>query len=369
MSLTDSDRKEKLAELINLSLIPGIGPSRFYQLVSAFSSISEVLMASETTLATLPGFGAEISRRIRDGQNRQNAQKIVDEIEKLGWRYYLYDDSDYPSPLKEIPDRPPYLFYLGEYRETDNLAIAIVGSRSTSEEGRLFAENLAGTLAENGVTVISGMARGTDTSAHRGALNAGGRTIAVFGCSLETIYPPEGRELAKKIIEKGAIFSEYLPGTVPFGPNFPKRNRIISGLSQGVVIIEAAERSGALSTAGHALSQNREVFAVPGSPRLETSKGTNRLIKEGAKLLTSVEDIFSELPRLKGEVKAQQARLVAELTATEEKVIQLFASGPVHLDALSRQMNTPVTELMPILLALELKGLIRELAGKRYILN
>lgn len=348
MSLTDSDRIERLRELITLSRIPGIGPLRFYQLISAFGSPSKVLEASVTELSQISGIGSEIAGRIKGTQERKEAEGITEEIVKLGWKYFLHDDPDYPRPLYEIPDRPPYLFYMGDYRAEDFLAIAIVGSRTTSEEGRLFAENLAMALAENGVAVISGMARGTDNAAHRGALNGGGRTFAIFGSSLEIIYPPEGKELARKIVEHGGIFSEYLPGTVPYGPNFPRRNRIISGLSQGVVVIEAAERSGALSTAGHALAQNREVFAVPGSPRLETSKGTNRLIKEGARLLTSVEDIFTELPRLKGQVMVQQAKMAAELTETERKVIQSFASGPVHLDNLARELKTSVPELVPI---------------------
>jgi DNA processing protein len=213
------------------------------------------------------------------------------------------------------------------------------------------------------------MARGIDTAAHRGALNAGGRTIAVFGCSLDIIYPPEGREIGRRIAQSGCLFSEFLPGTKPYGPNFPRRNRIISGLSQGVVIIEAAERSGALSTASHALAQNREIFAVPGSPRHERSAGTNKLIKEGARLLTSIEDIFSELPRLKGKVKAGLADQTIDLNETEKAVINHFADGPIHIDKLSRKLDSPVPELLQVLLALELKGVVKELSGKRYVLS
>jgi len=223
-------------------------------------------------------------------------------------------------------------------------------------------------LAENNVTVISGMARGIDTAAHRGALKSGGRTIAVFGSSLDIIYPPEGREIAEKITQSGCIFSEFLPGTVPYGPNFPKRNRIISGLSQGVVVIEAAEKSGAISTALHAISQNREVFAVPGPPRRESSKGTNMLIKQGAKLLTTIDDIFAELPRLRGNVKARQVENFDNLTDMEKSIIRLFAEGPVHIDKISRKLEKPIPDLLQILLALELKGIIKELSGKRFIL-
>jgi DNA processing protein len=175
--------------------------------------------------------------------------------------------------------------------------------------------------------------------------------------------------MVKKIVSCGCIISEHPPGTIPHGTNFPKRNRIISGLSQGVVVIEAAERSGALSTAGHALRQNREVFAVPGSPRHTTSKGTNNLIKEGATLLVSVEDIFTELPRLKGKVKAKRVEQINDLTQTERDIINLFSDGPVHIDEISRSLGKPVPELLQFLLALELKGIIKELSGKRYVLE
>jgi DNA processing protein len=369
MSLTKRDRKEELIDLITLASIEGVGVNRLYQLTDASGSAGKALSCSISDLTDIPTIGREIASRIKENQNREKACQVVEEIIKRQWGFYLFNDPDYPSPLKNIADRPPYLFYLGDYREADTNAIAIVGSRTASEEGRLFAENLASALAENSVTVVSGMARGIDLSAHRGVLKTGGRTIAVFGSSLDIIYPPEGKETARKIVESGAIFSELLPGTMPYGPNFPKRNRIISGLSQGVVVIEAAERSGALSTAGHALIQNREVFAVPGSPRSEMSRGTNKLIKEGAKLLTSIEDIFVELPRLKGRVTVEQVRKMDDLTATEQKIIQLFAEGPLQIDILSRRLNTPVPDLLQVLLALELKGIIKELSGKRYILN
>ncbi|SYZ72996.1 DNA processing protein [Candidatus Zixiibacteriota bacterium] len=367
--MTGKDRKERLADLITLTEIDGVGPARLFQLIGLFGSAEKVLGASVAELTDLPGIGRSIASNIKETQERQRAGTVVADIEKKGWKFFLFDEPDYPEPLQNVSDRPPYLFYFGEYCDGDANGIAIVGSRTASEEGRLFGESLASSLAENNVSVISGMARGIDTSAHRGALDSGGRTIAVLGSSLDFIYPPEGRELARKIVGAGAIMSEFLPGTIPFGPNFPKRNRIISGLSQGVVVIEAAERSGALSTAGHALAQNREVFAVPGSPRSEMSRGTNKLIKSGAKLLTSVDDIFTELPRLKGEVKVRQVLALDDLTDTEKKIIESFSSDPVHIDNLSRMAAVAVPELMQILLALELKGLVKELSGKRYVLN
>jgi len=363
------DRKKILTSLITLNEIEGVGVGRLYHLIDAFGSAEKALDASIAELTEVPGIGREIASSIKERQNRDKAEAIFKKIESRNWCFFLFDDDDYPEPLKTIADRPPYLFYFGDYDDSDHTAIAIVGSRTATEEGRLFAENLAAQLAESGITVVSGMARGVDTAAHRGAINAGGRTLAVFGSSLDVIYPPEGRSLAENIIRSGALFSEYLPGTEPYGSNFPRRNRIISGLSQGVVVIEAAQRSGALSTAGHALMQNREVFAVPGPPRSVTSKGTNKLIKDGASLLTSIEDIFEALPRLKGKVVARRVEEIEDLTKLEKDILQYFTGNPVHVDKLARDTETPMPDLLQVLLALELKGIVRELSGKRFMLN
>lgn len=363
------DRKKHLADLIALNEIEGVGVGRLYQFIDAFGSAERALDASVSELTDVSGIGRETATAVKERQDRNRADALVEKIHSLNWKYFIFDDPDYPEPLKNIHGRPPYLFYLGDYHEEDNSAIAIVGSRTATEEGRSFAENLAMQLTDNGVTVVSGMARGIDTAAHRGAINNNGRTVAVFGSSLDVIYPPESRNLAAKIIGRGCIMSEYLPGTEPFGPNFPRRNRIISGLSQGVVVIEAAERSGALSTAGHALAQNRDVFAVPGAPRAMTSRGTNKLIKEGATLLTSLDDIFEAIPRLKGKVMVRQAVKVEDLTDLEKNILNCFSGDAVHVDKLSRETKTPVPDLLQVLLALELKGVVRELSGKRFILN
>ncbi len=369
MSLTDKNRKELLIDLIVLGQIDGIGVRRIHQLLATIGSAEKVLGSPVSLLADIPGISRAVASRIKENQNRKKAEEIADRIEKLDWRYFLYSDPNYPTALKNIHDPPVYLFYKGTFTEADNNSIAIVGSRSASENGRIFAENTAAALAENGITVVSGMARGLDTCAHRGALRTNGRTLAVFGSSLDIIYPPEGRETARKIVASGAIISEFLPETIPIGPNFPRRNRIISGLSQAIIVIEAAEKSGALSTANHALEQNREVFAVPGSPRLATSKGTNRLLKEGAAILTSVEDLFEQLPRLKGNLKIVKIQKELELTKSEKMIVDLFDENPIHIDIMSREVNRPVPDLMPILLALELKGIVKELSGKRYILD
>jgi len=369
MNFTDKNRKELLIDLIILSQIDGVGIKRIHQLIAMIGSAEKVLNSPVSLLADIPGIGREVASRIKENQDRKKAEEIADKVEKLRWDYFLFSDPDYPAPLKNIPDPPVYLFYKGNYIEADSNAMAVVGSRSASENGRVFAENIAMELAENGITIVSGMARGIDTCAHRGALKANGRTLAVFGSSLDIIYPPEGRNTAREIVGSGALFSEFLPGTIPLGPNFPRRNRIISGLAQGLIVIEAAERSGALSTANHALAQNREIFAVPGSPRSATSKGTNRLLKEGAAVLTSVDDIFEQLPRLKGDLKIGKIKREIELTESEKMIVDLFDENPIHIDILSREVSRPVPDLMPILLALELKGIVKELSGKRYILD
>jgi DNA processing protein len=369
MNLTDTDRRQKLIDLITLNEIEGIGNNRIYQLITGFGTPGKVLEASIAQLTDLPGIGRSLASKIREEQNLDKAQQIAAKIAGLGWNFFLYDDSDYPRPLMNLTDRPVYLFYIGEYRPDDTNAIAIVGSRLASENGILFSGSLARELVGHKVTIVSGMARGIDTAAHRGALDAQGRTLAVFGCSLDVIYPPENRSLAQRIAASGCLFSEFLPATMPIGPNFPRRNRIISGLSQGVVVIEAAEKSGALSTAGHALAQNREVFAVPGPPRAASSRGTNALIKKGAVLLTDINDIFRELPRLKGRSGISRLEKSNELTEIERRVIDLFEDGPIHIDNLIRSLEISVSDLMPVLLALELKGLIKELSGKRFVLN
>ncbi|MFH2037301.1 MAG: DNA-processing protein DprA [Candidatus Zixiibacteriota bacterium] len=369
MGSTASERIEKLTDLITLCSIDGIGAGRCFHLLERFQTVEKILGSSISDLMEVPGIGRELASNIKNKQNRQQSEEHTGKIIELGWKFFIYDEADYPEPLRNISDKPPYLFYLGDYQESDANAIAIVGSRSASEEGRHFAAKLAIELAENNITVVSGLARGIDIAAHRGSLHGNGRTIAVFGSSLDIIYPPEGRDMARQIMDSGCLISEHLPGTTPFGANFPKRNRIISGLSQGVVVIEAAQRSGALSTAGHALKQNREVFAVPGPPRHETSKGTNQLIKEGATLLTSVDDIFTELPRLKGEIRVNRIKEISDLTDSERDILNLFDNEPVHIDKISRKLEKPVSELMQILLALELKGIIKELSGKRYILE
>lgn len=367
--LTNSELKEQLTDLIALLRVPGIGRGRYRKLTDHFGSPSAVIGASVSKLAGVPGISRTIATAIKEKANPDEARTLAARVIQLGWTPLFGDSPEYPVPLRQIPEAPPVLFRLGEAYSDDDRMIAIVGTRRATERGKRFTHNLAVELAKAGITVVSGMAEGIDSAAHQGALDGGGKTVAIWGTSLETVYPPVNRPLAKKIAARGAVYSEYLPGTAPDASHFPERNRIISGMSEGVIVVEAGERSGALLTADLALEQGRELFAVPGSPDSARSIGANRLIKRGARLLTSIDDVFEELPRLKGQVAAKKFRQLPDLTELEEKMLKILADGPMQLDQLSRKTGLKVAELMEVLLALELKGVVQELSGKRFVLS
>jgi len=366
--LINSELKEKLTDAIGLLNIQGIGRGRYHRLVKAFGSPSAVLSASVFDLEAVHGISRELASNIKGLYNRDKASQVASRIVQLGWAVLFPGHPEYPQPLLNIPEFPPILFRNGEPASIDDKMIAIVGTRHPTEKGKLFARNLASSLAKMGVIVVSGMAEGIDSAAHNGALQGGGKTVAVWGSSLDIVYPSVNRALAVKITAQGSVYSEYLPATRPDPAYFPERNRIISGLAEGVVVVEAGQKSGALITAAHALEQGRELFAVPGSPDVQMSAGTNALIKEGAKLLTSAEDVFEELPRLKGEVLAKKFTQLPDMTETEKKIVNVFSSGPLQIDQISRTMELPVAELMELLLAMELKGVVREVSGKRFVL-
>ena len=269
--------------------------------------------------------------------------------------------------MKDIYDPPALLYARGEVKKEDELAVAIVGSRKTSAYGREITERIGMDLARHGVTVVSGMARGIDSVAHNGALQGGGRTIAVLGCGVDVIYPSENRNLFHQIIKRGAVLSEFPMGSPPEAGHFPRRNRIISGLCMGVVIVQASAESGSLITAGYALEQGREVFAVPGNVGAEGSRGTNQLIKEGAKLVESSEDILEEiLPqwRREGETVRKAEMAAPSLTEAEKIVCGLLSETPLHIDTIIRESQLDPGSVSSLLLNLELKGLISQWPGK-----
>ncbi len=367
--MTNSEIKDQLTGAIALLNVAGIGGARYEKLIKAFGDTAGVMDASIDKIAQINGISRAQASTIKSEIDFEKAAQIAARIVQLGWTALFLEDGDYPQTLKQIPDAPPILFRLGEPTLHGDKAIAIVGTRLPSESGKMFTYNLAAKLAQEGIIVVSGMAEGIDSAAHRGALEAGGKTVAVWGSSLDIVYPPSNKSLAEEIRLKGAMYSEYFPGTQPDRDTFPRRNRIISGLSLGTIVIEAGEKSGALITANHALEQGRELFAVPGAPDSPRSRGVNNLIKKGARLLTSVEDIFEEMPQLKGEIKVKRFKKLPDLTDAERKIIELFSEGPLQIDQLSRDTRLPISDIMELVLAMELKGVLRELPGKRFVLS
>lgn len=366
--MTSSERNRRIVDTIGLLRVSGIGRGRFLKLTGAFGSPAAVHQASITALTGVPGISRTLATAIKEEYDENAAREIADRIQQLDWTVLFPGDDAYPSALAEIPVPPPILFSVGRPAAREDRLIGIVGTRHPSEHGKRFAYSLSRRLAEAGVIVVSGMAEGIDAAAHQGALDGGGTTVAVWGSSLDVVYPPGNRQLAERIRTDGSVYAEYFPGTSPDRPHFPERNRIISGMSTGIVVIEAGQRSGALITAEHAFRQGRAVFAVPGAPGEAMSIGSNALIKGGGTLITSADDIFEELPALKGAVAARRFARLPDLTGDEKRLIALFADGPQQLDQLSRTAGMPVHELSQYLLALELKGVVQELSGKRFTL-
>ena len=284
-----------LEALLGLYSISGIGPTRMRKLISAFQSPQDVLQAPPEQLIQVEGIDRKTAQKIRAGADDSFVQEQIKLLEKHETKLITYWDAQYPTRLKKIYDPPVFLFYKGNPQYLNLPAIAVVGTRNPSGYGRMISEKFSRELAQRGLSIVSGLARGVDTIAHKTALKVNAKTIAVLGNGLDFIYPPENRQLYADIFENGLIISEYAMATKPDAVNFPKRNRIISGLSLGVLITEAGDKSGALLTALYANDQNREVFAVPGSIVSEKSAGTNKLIRNGAKLTRNVVDILEEL--------------------------------------------------------------------------
>jgi DNA processing protein len=293
-------------------------------------------------------------------------EKVWAKIESQGIKILTWKDEAYPGRLKEIEQPPPVLYVRGEYLPDDLFAVAIVGTRRVTPYGRQITEELSSYLASNGITVISGLARGVDVIAHQTALKAGGRTIGVLGSGVDKIYPPEHRQLAERMMDSGAIVSDYAPGTPPDASNFPPRNRIISGLSLAVVVIEAGETSGALITAEFAAEQGREIFAVPGSILAPQSKGTNKLIQNGALPLLSANDLMQALDLTRmGEHKA--ARKIIPADETEARVMNVLGIEPLHVDEIRNQTELPIEKVSATLALMELKGMVRQVGGMNYV--
>lgn len=350
---------------IGFNLIKGIGAVRMQGLVSYFGDLQSAWRASPADLAGA-GLGLKLIERVIQARENVDLDQVWERIEKQGIKILTWQDEAYPQRLKEIDQPPPVLYVRGDYLPDDLFAVAIVGTRRVTPYGRQITEELSSFLAANGLTVISGLARGVDAIAHQTALKAGGRTIAVLGSGVDKIYPPEHRGLAEQMMERGAVVSDYAPGTPPDASNFPPRNRIIAGLSLAVVVIEAGETSGALITAEFAAEQGREVFAVPGSILAPQSKGTNKLIQKGALPLLSVHDLMQALDITRvGEQKA--ARRIMPGDETEAKLLNVLGSEPLHVDDIRSQSELPIEKVSAALALMELKGMVRQVGGMNYV--
>jgi DNA processing protein len=356
--MTDTER------LLVLNMVEDIGSIRTQALLKYFGSLDKVFKASGDEIGKVEKVGPIIAARMPQAIKEINLKKEMDLIKKHGVKVITFLDKDYPENLKNIYDPPVVLYVKGNILPEDKLAIAIVGSRLASFYGLQTAEKLGFELASHGITIVSGLARGIDSSAHKGALKAKKRTIAVLGSGLANIYPEEHKDLADKISESGAVISEFPMRTIPDKGNFPKRNRIISGLSLGVVCVEAAEKSGALITCDCALEQGREVFAVPGKVDSMTSKGTNKLIKQGAKLAQGVEDILEEF-NLGNFASCPTEGSV--LDKDESLVYTLLSSDPKHMDDICQESSIGLNRIAGILLNLEIKKFVKQLPGKNFV--
>jgi DNA processing protein len=352
-----------------LSLIPGVGSIFFKRFLERFNTPEAVFRAPKKELFKVEGIGEKVVEAILSGPPEKRVKREFNLLKEVGGTLLTLKDAAYPRRLRDIYDPPPLLYLRGELKKQDDFALSIVGSRRTSPYGRGITEKISRDLVRSGITIVSGMARGIDAVAHWGALSEGGRTIAVLGCGVDIIYPSENRNLFTKIIERGAVLSEFPMGSPPEGGHFPKRNRVISGLSLGVVVVQASEKSGSLITAGYALEQGREVFAVPGNIGAEGSRGTNRLIKEGAKMVESSDDILEEvLPQWRREEDSFQE--VEEpgrgLSDEEKSLYEILGEDPLHIDAIIRETHLDPGKVSSLLLNLELKGFISQWPGKSF---
>jgi DNA processing protein len=357
---------DELKYWVAFSGIPGVGRVRIAQLKEHFGSLQEAWKAPEGKLKQA-GLDSRSVDALVTLRPRVSVDAEMEKLERQKVNALICDDPNYPSRLREIYDYPPVLYVRGSLPAEDEPCLAIVGTRRPTVYGRQVTEEIAADLAGSGIMIISGLARGIDSVAHRAALDAGGKTVAVFGSGLDIVYPGENAKLAQAIIEHGALVSEYPLGVKPKAENFPLRNRIMSGLSLGVLVVEAGERSGALITAQQAVEQNREVFAIPGSILSPASQGTNRLIQEGAKLVRNYTDILQEL-NLTIVVQQAEIKQFSPANEAESAILKQLSSEPNHIDEICRRSGLTMPEVSSTLAMLELRGIARQVGSMNYVL-
>ncbi len=350
---------------VGFNLVKGIGPAKVRRLLDHFGDLGAAWQAPAAELRTL-GLDQRALENLLALRKSVDLDAALQRIATSGVQVLTWESPEYPRNLVNIAQPPPVLYVRGTLAPADEWAVALVGTRRISPYGREAARELAHGLAANHVTVVSGLARGVDAEAHRAALEAGGRTIAVLGSGLAQIYPPEHRALAEAITKSGALVSDYPLDTPPDASNFPPRNRIISGLAKAVVIVEAGETSGALITADFAAEQGRDVFAVPGSIFQRSSRGTNKLIQQGAKPILSAADVLEEL-NLTLVTEYKQARMAFPADETEQKLLACLSTEPLHVDDLGAQAGLPIAQVSSALALMELKGLVRQVGGMNYV--
>ena len=352
---------------LGFNLVKGIGPAKVQALLDYYGSLATAWQANEFELQKI-GLDRRAIQTFLETRQEVDLDVALVRVERAGVSLLTWEMPTYPSYLREISNPPPLLYYQGELREQDQWAVAVVGTRRLTSYGRQVTQDLVAGLVQNNITIVSGLARGIDAIAHKTAVELGGRTLAVLGSGLDCIYPAENRALAQEIRQgQGAVISEYGLGVQPEAKNFPPRNRIISGLSLGVIIVEAGERSGALITTNFALEQNREVFAVPGNINSPVSQGPNKLIQEGAKLVRRVEDVLEEL-NLHMVAEKTAVQMVLPETAEEVALYTQLSAQPVHIDELSRATGLPSALVSSTLTLMELKGMVQQVGGMNYVL-
>jgi len=352
-------------ELLHLLSIDKLTAKNLHTLLEQFGSPKTVVSAPPQSLTSL--VGSDTAKKITSYSLTENLRQKSSVLDRMDIGILPYYSEEYPGWLRSIENFPPVIFVRGNILPDDEVSVAIIGTRGATVYGKEIARNFAAEFAGAGVTVISGMARGVDTAAHLGALQNNGRTIAVLGSGIDVCYPPENKKLMAEISHSGAVVSEFNIGMPPLAHNFPRRNRIVSGLARAVVAIEAKERSGVMNTVKWALEQNKEVFAVPGNIYSKTSYGTNRLIKEGAIPVTSPDEVLDYLG-LK-HTKTERATREILLDETERNVWEALSHEPIYLDALAEKVNQPTSTLLNVLLRLEMKGYVKQLPGMSFVKN
>lgn len=352
---------------LGFNLVPGIGPVRLRDLLDHYGDLEPAWRANAATLRAV-GLPRDAIESLVTSRSQIDLDAELAKVEAAGVRLLTWDSQDYPPLLKRIDGSPPVLYLRGSILPADEWAVAVVGTRLSSHYGGRVTRSLVEGLALNGVTIVSGLALGIDSIAHRAALEAGGRTLAVLACGLDTVYPARHRKLADRIVQSGALLSDYPLGTPPEAQNFPPRNRIISGLSLGTLVVEAPSRSGALITLRYALEQGRETFAVPGNIYNRASEGTNAVIQRGeAKLVVRVEDILEEL-NLTMVVEHSEARAIVPETPTEQVLLAHIGPEPVHMDEIVRNSGLSAAAVSSTLVMMELKGMVRRVDNASYVL-